>query len=132
MASSYAQSNRGQRVDEIVWTAEELEIEERPNGPALAVFIAAGVGAAVLGIMTTLAEAYTGFADKVNLQHRVGPLSGKITFSGLAFVIVWAALSPVVWKRNLPWMPALLVGGALLAVGFVGTFPTFFQLFAPD
>lgn len=82
--------------------------------------------------MTTLAEAYTGFADKVNLQHRVGPLSGKVTFSGLAFVIAWAVLSPVLWKKNLPWMPALVIGGALLAVGFIGTFPKFFELFAPD
>jgi hypothetical protein len=132
MVTNHIRPDGGRKVDEVVWTAAELDIVERPNGPAFAAVFAAGFGALVLGIMTTLAEAYTGFADKINLQHRVGPLSGKITFSGLAFVIAWAVLAPVLWKRNLPWMPALIVAGVLLAGGFIGTFPKFFDLFAPS
>jgi len=38
----------------------------------------------------------------------------------------------VLWKRNLPWTPALIVAGVLLAGGFIGTFPKFFDLFAPS
>jgi hypothetical protein len=81
--------------------------------------------------MTTWAAAYTGFADKINLQHRVGPLSGKVTFAGLAFVIAWGVLTAALWKRNLAWTPVAVIAGALIVGGFAGTFPKFFDLFAP-
>lgn len=131
MATSRMRSEITRRVDEVVWSAAELNIVEKPNGPASAAVLAAAFGSLVLGILTTWSEAYTGFADKLNLQHRVGPLSGKVTFSGLAFVIAWAVLAPVLWRRNLPWTPVAVVAAVLIAGGFTGTFPKFFDLFAP-
>jgi fluoride ion exporter CrcB/FEX len=131
MAMSQPRSEGGRKIDEIVWSAEELNVVEKPNGPAAAALLAAAFGSLVMGILTTWAEAYTGFADKINLQHRVGPLSGKVTFAGLAFVIAWVALSLVLWKRNLPWTPVAIVAAALIGGGFTGTFPKFFDLFAP-
>jgi hypothetical protein len=131
MATSTMRSDGGKRIDEVVWTAEELDIVERPNGPAAAALIAAAFGSLMMGILTTGAEAYTGFADKLNLQHRVGPLSGKVTFAGLAFVIAWGVLTATLWKRNLPWTPVAVVAGVLIVGGFTGTFPKFFDLFAP-
>ncbi len=129
MATTNVHQPAGGKVEEVIWTAEELDIVERPNGPALAAFIASGIGAFVLGLLTTWAEASADFADTLKLQNRVGPLSGKVTFSGIAFVIAWAVLAPLLWKKNLPWMPALVVGGAFLVMGFIGTYPEFFQRF---
>jgi len=131
MATSSLRSEGGKRIDEVTWTAEELDIVEKPNGPAAAALIAAAFGSLMMGILTTWAAAYTGFADKINLQHRVGPLSGKVTFAGLAFVIAWGVLTAALWKRNLPWTPVAIVAGALIVGGFTGTFPKFFDLFKP-
>jgi hypothetical protein len=130
MATSYQFEDRGRRVDEVVWTPEELDIVDRPNGPAFAVTLAAGVGALVLGIVTTWAEASASFKENLQFQDRVGPLSGKTTIAGVAFIVAWAILAPLLWRRNMPWAPFLLVAAALIAGGLVGTFPKFFELFA--
>jgi len=131
MAMSSMRSEGGKKIDEVVWTAEELDIVEKPNGPAAAALLAAAFGSLVMGILTTWAAAYTGFADKINLQHRVGPLSGKVTFAGLAFVIAWGVLSAALWKRNLQWTPVAIIAAVLIVGGFTGTFPKFFDLFEP-
>lgn len=123
---------RGRVIEEVVWTAEELDIVEKPNGPAVAALWAAGVGAAVLGLMVVWAEASTSMADNLMFQNRVGPLSGKTTIAGLAFVIAWAVLAPLLWRRNVQWGLAIGVGAILIAAGAVGTFPKFFELFAAD
>lgn len=120
----------GRTVDEVAWQAEELEIVERPNGPASAALIAAGIGVLALGIFTVLGAASDSFAqDVLNLKNRVGPLSGKTTFAVIAYLASWAVLTPVLWKKNLPINTVLLVTGVLIAAGFIGTFPKFFQLF---
>lgn len=132
MATNSQFEDRGRRVDEIVWTPEELDIVERPNGPAIAAVLAASIGAFVLGVLTTWAEASASFKEALQFQDRVGPLSGKTTVAGIAFVLAWALLAPVLWRRNLPWTIPLVVAALLLAGGFVGTFPEFFQRFAGE
>ena len=62
----------------------------KPFGPVAAVFTAAGIGAVVLGILTTLSEASASIKDALQLSDRVGPLSGKTIFAVLAFLILWA------------------------------------------
>ncbi len=120
----------GQTRDEIVWQAQELDIHEQPNGPALAAILAAAIGVLVLGLLTTLAAANTDIADFLNLKDRVGPLSGKTVFSVAAYLVAWLVLTPVLWKRNLPFGSSMLVAAALIVAGFVGTFPKFYDLFA--
>ena len=132
MTTSYQFEEHGRRIDEVVWTAEELDIVERPNGPAAAAMLAAGVGALVLGVLTTWAEASASFKEDLQFQDRVGPLSGKTTVAGIAFVVAWVLLAPLLWRRNLPWAVPLVVLMLLLAGGFVGTFPEFFERFAEE
>ena len=121
----------GEAVDEIQWQAQELDIVERPNGPAVAALIAAGFGVLMLGIFTVWAEASASFKDDVlNIKNRVGPLSGKTTFAVIAYFVSWAVLAVPLWKKSIPMNTALLITGALVAGGIVGTFPKFFQLFA--
>lgn len=132
MAGVKVEGTGSRGVDEIRWKAEGLEVVERPNGPAAAAILAAGIGALTLGILTTLAEANTGAKDWLQFQDRVGPLSGKVIVSMIAYVISWAVLAPLMWRRNLPFGVMALATALLLTGGFVGTFPKFFQLFAPD
>ncbi len=133
MATIRVARKDGETVEEVALQAESLEIIEKPNGPAAAALIASGVGVFFLGLFTTWAEASTSFAnDVLKLDNDVGPLSGKTAFAVVAYVIAWAVLAPVLWKKSLPWATVLVIAGALIAAGFIGTFPKFFDLFAED
>src|SRR3990170_2037662 len=120
----------GGTTDEIVWQAQELDIRERPNGPAIAAIIAAAIGVFALGLLTTLSEANTDVHDFLDIKNRVGPLSGKTTFSVIVYLAAWVVLAPALWKRTVPFANAMLIAAVLIALGFVGTFPKFFELFA--
>ena len=132
MATIRVAREDGSTVDEVAWQAEQLEIVEKVNGPAGAALIAAGVGAFFLGLFTTWNEASTGMHDFLEIDKGVGPLAGKTTFAVVAYLVSWAILAPLMWKRTLPWNTILIITAVLIAAGFIGTFPKFFQEFAPD
>jgi hypothetical protein len=98
-------------------------------GKALAALVAAGVGSAALGVVTTLAEVSPGLKSILNVYDPVGPLSGKTTVAVLVWLIAWYALARR-WRVRPPVMTSALVAAfVLIGVGFVGTFPLFFALF---
>ena len=132
MAVIKIERSDGGTVDEIKWQSEELLIREMPNGPAAAAMLAGGVGVAVLGFLTTLNEASTDVHDFLEFWKDVGPLSGKTLIATGGFLVSWAVFAPILWTRNVRWDLAVLVTAVLLAIGFVGTFPEFFQLFASE
>ena len=108
------------------------ESAEPATGPAAAALLAAGIGALVLGIFTTWAEASTGMHDWLQWNDRVGPLMGKTILGVIAFFGSWAALG-FAWKDKNPELrPIVIAAVVLLAAGFVLTFPTFFQAFASE
>ena len=110
----------------------DIDTTNKPFGPVAAVFIAAGVGAVVLGILTTLAEASGSIKDALQLNDGVGPLSGKTIFGVLAFLVLWGVLHTL-WKAKDPSpKKVFLWAWILMAVGVVLTFPIFFQLFAGE
>lgn len=104
---------------------------DRPFGPVAAVFLAAGIGALTLGILTTLAEASESFASALEWSKSVGPLTGKTILAAGTFVVSWAILHAVLRARDPNPKMVFTWTAILLAAGFVLTFPTFFQLFAP-
>ena len=110
-------------------TAEQGDMD-KPSGPGAAVVLAAGVGAFVLGLMTTLAAASSGTSDFLRFSEDVGPLSGKTIFAGAAFFLAWAVFGYVWREREIEWRPVLVATVVLVALGFLGTFPTFFEAFA--
>ena len=119
-------------TDEVVDTARESDPRRRPFGPVAAVFIAAGVGSVVLGILTTAAEASKSFADALQWFDRVGPLSGKTLVAVAVFFIAWGVLHAM-WRDKDPAPGRIFLWSwILLAVGVLLTFPIFFQMFAPD
>jgi len=112
-------------------SVEDLEFSPRPNGPAVAAILAGAFGAFVLGLNTFLAEAAVGVSNWFNFQSRVGPLSGKTTMTGVVWLVAWAVLSAVFWKRNvrLEWVIAVTV--ALMVAGNLLMFPPIFDKVAP-
>ena len=113
-------------------TPAEVIAGEPASGPAAAPILATGIGTVALGILTTWAEASTGFADKLQWNDRVGPLSGKTIITAIVYVAAWIVLH-VVWRRsNPPLRTVVMVSVLLMVLGLIGTFPEFFQLFAPD
>ena len=105
---------------------------ERPFGAAAAAMIAAGIGALVLGVLTTLNEASTSVHDFLAFNDGVGPLAGKTIFGGAAFFVAWAVLHGL-WRDKNPAVRTVIWATViLLALGVLGTFPIFFQAFAAE
>jgi hypothetical protein len=105
---------------------------DKPFGPVAAVFLAAGVGSLVLGILTTLAEANESIKSWLEWSTSVGPLSGKTIIAVIAFVVAWVVLGIALRGRSLKPSTVFTWTAVLIAIGLVLTFPTFFQAFAPE
>jgi hypothetical protein len=110
-------------------TASAPLAEDRPTGLMAAALLAAGLGAFILGLLTTLAEASTGTASWLQFNDRVGPLSGKTIIAVAVFFGSWVVLSALLQRKNPQLKGVLVATGTLLALGFLMTFPTFFQAF---
>src|SRR6266700_4091346 len=106
-----------------------IEFEDKPEGPIAAAILAAGIGCLAMGVVTTLAEASTSIADKLSWSDRVGPLSGKTIIAVAVWLVAWAVLHLVFRAKEFETRRALAVALVLVALGVVGTFPTFFQAF---
>ncbi len=112
--------------------ADASEGSGKPFGPVAAVFIAAGIGSVVLGILTTAAEASASIKSLLEWSKAVGPLMGKTLVSSAAFFISWGVLNAA-WKTKDPEPKKIWIWTTVLVLlGLLGTFPIFFQLFAGD
>jgi len=111
---------------------EGVEFPDKPEGPIAAAILAGGVGAAALGLLTTLAEASTGVKDWLDWNADVGPLSGKTILAVAAWLVAWVILHVIYRNRPYETRRAFTIAMVLVALGVLGTFPTFFQAFAPD
>ena len=118
-------------MSETLDTSELHEID-RPTGPVAAAVLAAGIGAFVLGLLTTLSEASTDVHDFLEFSTDVGPLSGKTILAVVAYFGSWAILHLLLRRRNPALRAILIITAVLIALGIVGTFPTFFQAFASE
>ncbi len=99
------------------------------NGGAAAALVSVGIGVFAYGLLVVLALASGGMAELLNWYPPAGPLSGK---TGAA-IVIWLGAWLVLKRR---WRDADVDLGrawrwtlGLLAVGFLATFPPFFELF---
>jgi hypothetical protein len=110
--------------------------DTRPNGPVAASFIGAGVGCFVLGLIITLNEAKIlsssslDFATNYGIGSGVGPLSGKVILSTIAFLATWGVLGFLWRKKEVNFARAFIVSLVLVGLGFALTFPPIFEVFA--
>jgi ABC-type Na+ efflux pump permease subunit len=125
-----------ERVDIVVTERDALAGDEvmvaKPDGPLAAALLAAGIGAFALGLLTTLAEASSGFRDRLVLNAGVGPLSGKTVWATVIFLVAWALLAARLRDRDGLLRSATTIFVVLTLLGLLGTFPIFFQAFAPE
>jgi fluoride ion exporter CrcB/FEX len=112
----------------------DLHLHDKPDGPGAAMMVSAGIGIFALGLLTVLAEASEDIRDwlrKWEWGQGVGPLAGKTTIASLAYIISLVLLW-VIWRnKDVNLRTSFYVGLVLGVLGAVGTFPTFFQAFAP-
>lgn len=111
--------------------AAQPDTGDKPEGPVAAAIIAGGVGALAVGLLTTLAEASTSIKDALNVYDPVGPLSGKTIGGVLIWLVSWVVLHVVYRDKPFETRRALTVALVLIGLGILGTFPIFFQAFAP-
>jgi heme A synthase len=62
----------------------------------------------------------------------VGPLSGKTIWATVIFVVAWAVLAARLRNRDGLLRSATTIFVVLTVLGLLGTFPIFFQAFAPE
>ena len=106
--------------------------DELPNGPAAAAILASGLGVFFLGFLTTLNEMAVGVHDWLIFQQRVGPLSGKTTMAGVAWLVSWALLGAIWWTREVPLGAVVVLTVVLMVVGNVLMFPPVFERLAVE
>jgi hypothetical protein len=113
-------------------SAPELgDTADKPEGPIAAAILAAGIGSFALGLFTTLAEASEGFKEFLNFYDPVGPLSGKTIGAVVVWLLAWAVLHLAYRHKAVESRRELAVSLVLIGLGLLGTFPVFFQAFAP-
>jgi hypothetical protein len=110
----------------------DVDFPDKPEGPIAAAIIAGGIGAAALGLFTTLAEANADIKDWLNWKDEVGPLAGKTIMAVIVWLVSWAILHVVYRTKAYETRRAFTIAVVLIGLGVLGTFPTFFQAFAPD
>lgn len=112
-----------------VGTARAAAAPVRRAGPAAAVILAAGLASFTLGLLSVSTAVSASVSDALTLSNRVGDLSGVTTAATLVFFVVWAVLARA-WRRaDPPLVGVTVAAGALIALGLLGTFPPFFNLF---
>lgn len=113
-------------------TEGTMQTSEKPFGPVAAAFLAAGIGAVILGLLTTLAEANEDVKSALEWSKSVGPLTGKTLLASACFLISWFILYFVLREKNPAPTRIFVWTGILIGIGLLLTFPTLFQAFAPE
>jgi len=114
-------------------TKEQEQVETRmATGEAAAAFLAGGIGCFVLGVLVTLTEmpALVDLKNALNWNDPIGPLSGKTGVAVIAFLLSWVIAHFTMKDKEVNLKTYVIVAGVLTALGFLMTFPPFFDLFA--
>ena len=100
------------------------------DGPAIAAIISAGIGCAVIGIATVLAEVSPAIKAALTWWAPAGPLTGKTGIGVFAWIFSWLILHLIWGKRELPFFEkAWKFAMVLIVIGLIGTFPPVFEFF---
>ena len=106
----------------------DATIDALPNGAAAAAILAAGVGCGTLGVLAYAADASSAFGRLLNIYNPTGTLSGVTTGAIIVWLVAWLALNRLWRTRTIALSKVNFAAFALLAVGFLLTFPPFLDL----
>jgi len=101
--------------------------EPTTNGAALAAFLGAGIGAFAMGVFVILNEA--GLFVAPSLYGPAGGVSGRTTFTVVAWVVSWGLLHSRWKNRQIESQRVSTVTLVLVGLGVLGTFPPVWGLF---
>ena len=108
-------------------STRETETVALPNGSALAAFVAAGVGAFAMGLISLLDAA--GILPVPTLYGPAGGVTGRTTLAVVIWLIGWAVMHNR-WKdRDLETGRAHAVMIVLTLLGILCAFPPVWALF---
>ncbi len=113
----------------------ELGLQDKPDGPAAAAMLAAGIGIFTLGLLTVLSEASVpvhDFLERFEFGRGVGPLAGKTILAVAAWAVSWVILALAWGGRDVNIKAWFTVSISLGILGALGTFPPIFLSFAPE
>lgn len=99
-----------------------------PNGPAAAAILAAGIGCGAVGILAFAGDASDSIGRLLNIYNPTGTLSGVTTLAIIIWLVAWFVLHRRWGTRTLEMGGIYVAAFALLAVGFLLTFPPFMDL----
>lgn len=102
----------------------------KPNGPAAAAILSAGVGVAALGLFTFLAESSKTMATLLKWSNPVGPLSGKTGMALIVWLVFWAFAYRMTKGKSVNFGKAWGWAVVLIILGLLLTFPPVFKIFA--
>lgn len=102
--------------------------EDLPNGSGAAAILAAGIGSAILGILSFAGDASEAIGKLLNFYNPVGTLSGVTTVAIILWLVAWCLLNRQ-WRTSAVAMTNVNVAAfAGLAIGLLLTFPPFMDL----
>jgi len=102
-----------------------------PNGGVVAAIVAAGLACAIFGFLVVMTAASPEVAKLMTFYWPAGPLTGKSTVTVVAYLVIWPNLHYRLRDRHLDLYKAFLFTLFLVALGLIGTFPPFYQMFQP-
>jgi hypothetical protein len=108
-------------------TQPETTLSGQPtHGPAAAAFLAAGIGAFTLALVSIL-NLFGVFAPPV-LYAPVGGLTGKVAIAMLVWLVAWGLLH-FRWNNRRVGFGKIFVATLILAgLGLLGTFPPLWEV----
>jgi len=107
---------------------DDVTARMMPNGPGAAAILSAGIGSVALGTIAMMADKVRPLANRLNVYHPTGPLSGVSTLAIVVWLVAWAALHYFWRERNVDLRRVVVVAVVLLAAGILLTFPPFADL----
>jgi hypothetical protein len=104
------------------------DVDAIPNGPGAAAILAAGIGCAAIGILSFAGDASDAINKLLNFYNPTGALSGVTTVAIIVWLVSWFVLDRLWRRETVPMAKVNWAAFALLAVGFLLTFPPFMDL----
>lgn len=108
--------------------ARNQGVADLPNGPGAAAILSAGIASATLGILAFAADASGLIGKALNFYNPTGTLSGVTTVTIVVWLVVWFFFARAWNNETVDGRKINLISFALLAVGFLLTFPPFMDL----
>jgi hypothetical protein len=102
--------------------------ETLPNGPGAAAILAAGIGAAALGVFALAGDAFPAINRLFNFYNPSGALSGVSTVAVIVWLVAWWVLGRRWATATVAMAKVNLISFLLLAAGVLLTFPPFMDL----